>query len=754
MPPKDEEKYMKMNRIALVGNPNCGKTTLFNALTGAHQTIGNWPGVTVEIIEGDYTWVNNTYHVTDLPGIYSITPRSPDERVTRDFLQNEAIDLIINIADASNLNRNLYLTVQLLELGLPVLLVLNMMDIAEQHKIHIDIPHLTKHLGCPIIPIVASRKEGLEELKKSITQVIEEPSIVPLVIPYDEVVETAICKLESILADSSVSNLTTLRNRILENLEIKTTPHEATLSVFETELLKQKEMIRHHTKQETDIMVADGRYGFINGLLREVITQDEPFGWTFSDAIDRIMLNRYLGVPFFFFVMFLMFTLTMKVGQPFVDFINRAFGILLDDGLTVLLQNWQAPLWLITLLAHGVGIGIQTVATFVPPIFIIFLCLSFLEDSGYMARAAFIMDRYMRAIGLPGKAFIPMLVGFGCTVPAILATRTLENKRDRVLTILMNPFMSCGARLPVYTFFTAIFFLKNANLVVFGLYMIGILLAVASGIIFQKTILRSKPTDFVMELPPYHIPTINGVFMHTWHRLKDFILRAGHTILLVIVFMSFLNAFKIDGSFDLHPSSQSVLSVGGRIITPVFHPMGINNENWPATVGLITGVFNKESVIGTLQALYPFENNQANITLTMKEKWIAALRTIPEDFHIIWKHHQKAVVSPPLQKAIYDHFPNRNAAFAYLLFILIYSPCVASLTAMKKEIGTGWTLFSFSYMTVLAWIVATLFYQFSMIAVQPVISLIWIAIACLVLVSVYLLLRSWGRSKNSKFGVN
>jgi len=436
----------------------------------------------------------------------------------------------------------------------------------------------------------------------------------------------------------------------------------------------------------------------------------------------------------------------MKVGQPFVDFINRAFGILLDDGLTILLQNLHFPLWAITFLAHGIGVGIQTVASFIPPIFIIFLCLSFLEDSGYMARAAFIMDRYMHAIGLPGKAFIPMLVGFGCTVPAILSTRTLENKRDRVLTILMNPFMSCGARLPVYAFFTAIFFVNIANVVVFGLYLTGIVLAVASGLVFQKTILRSQPTDFVMELPPYHVPTWNGVFMHTWHRLKDFILRAGHTILLVIIVMSFLNAIKTDGKFELHPSSNSVLSEVGKVITPVFHPMGISNDNWPATVGLITGVFNKESVIGTLQALYPYTPETPDSSITMKDKWIGAFRAFPEDFHQIWKHHEKAVVSQPLQESVRSHFPDANTAFAYLLFILLYSPCVASLAAMKKEIGTRWTIFSFSYMTVLAWIISTLFYQVTHFFMNPANSVIWISFCCLLLISVYFLFRRWGSS--------
>jgi ferrous iron transport protein B len=389
----------------------------------------------------------------------------------------------------------------------------------------------------------------------------------------------------------------------------------------------------------------------------------------------------------------------------------------------------------------------QTVATFIPPIAIIFFCLSFLEDSGYMARAAFIMDRYMRAIGLPGKAFIPMLVGFGCTVPAILATRTLDKKRDRLITILMNPFMSCGARLPVYTFFTTIFFVHNGNIVVFSLYLTGIILAVLSGLIFQKTILRAKPTDFVMELPPYHVPTWNGVLLHTGHRLKDFVLRAGKTILLIFILMSFLNAFKSDGTFSLESSSTSILSQAGKIFTPLFHPMGITDENWPASVGLITGVFNKESVVGTMQALYAVTEPENAVAEPVSAKWRAAFRSIPEGFHRIFVHKQTNNIQLPLQEAVHKQFGSAAAVFAYLLFVLLYSPCAAALAAMKKEIGSAWTVFAFAYMTILAWVVAVLFYQSSRLGYDFWPALGWIGICFAILAGGYLLLRYWGLAR-------
>jgi len=420
-------------------------------------------------------------------------------------------------------------------------------------------------------------------------------------------------------------------------------------------------------------------------------------------------------------------------------------------------------------LAGGIGGGIQTVATFIPPIFFMFLSLSILEDSGYMSRAAFVMDRFMRFIGLPGKAFIPMLVGFGCNVPAIMATRTLENNRDRILTILINPFMSCGARLPVYVLFATVFFPKNGGLIVFAIYMMGILLAIFSGLLFKRTILKGETSTFVMELPPYHIPTFNGIMMHTWQRLKSFLIRAGKVIIVVVIILSFLNAIGNDGSFGNEDSENSLLSSIGKSITPIFKPMGIQESNWPATVGLFTGIFAKEAVVGTLDNLYTSLDKSPKIE--EKEKfdfWTGIVEsfqsigdglagigetfkdplgiTVEDNLENLNTQADEQKVNIGTFKEMKTRFGSKSAAFAYLLFILIYMPCVAAIAAVYRETNLKWAIFSVLYLTILAWIISTLFYQASMFAIQPAISTMWIFGLVIISIATYLVMKI--KSKN------
>ncbi|RLC51488.1 MAG: ferrous iron transport protein B, partial [Candidatus Cloacimonadota bacterium] len=472
---------MKKITIALAGNPNCGKTTLFNALTGAKQRVGNWPGVTVERIEGSYKFQDTLVGVIDLPGIYSFSAYSLDEKVSREFILLDKPDLVVNIIDATNLERNLYLTTQLLEMKIPLVIALNMMDLAKQKKIKIEIEHLAQHLDCTIVPIIAHKKQGIEELKEAIRREAERKKISKTQVLYDSVVETAISRIASHslpFAEKNKIDNRWLAIKLLESdeLALKITQNKLE-KIINSEIIK----IQKHTGSPVDIVIADGRYGFIHGLTLDVVHRDNEFRKTFSDAVDKFILNRFLGIPIFFFVMYLMFTLTIKVGMPFVNFFDKFMGTIFVDGFGNLLNSLHFPKFLITVLASGIGGGIQTISTFIPPIFFMFLSLSFLEDSGYMSRAAFIMDKFMRFIGLPGKAFIPMIVGFGCNVPAILATRTLDNNRDRILTILINPFMSCSARLPVYALFAAVFFPRNGGAIIFAIYLIGILLAILSG---------------------------------------------------------------------------------------------------------------------------------------------------------------------------------------------------------------------------------------------------------------------------------
>jgi len=723
---------MKNLTIALAGNPNCGKTTLFNALTGSHQRVGNWPGVTVERLEGDCRHADTALKVIDLPGIYSFSAWSVDEKVSREYILHELPDVVVNIVDASNLERNLYLTTQLLEMRVPVVVALNMIDVAKQRKVEIEIEHLQQHLGCPVIPVIASRREGLDALKDAVLQIAQQHTVSTTRVIYDSEVEEAIGDLLSKVAVAANFEGVDARWLAIKLLEGDELAEKIMGGACSEAVQKHSIHIAHHVGDEVDVVIAEGRYGFIHGLSKDVVKRTAQIRKTVSDAIDRVVLNRIVGIPIFLGVMYLVFMLTINVGGGFIAFFDQFFGTIFVGGVGALLSGLSAPEWLVALLAGGMGGGIQTVATFIPPIFFIFLCLSTLEESGYMARAAFVMDRLLRAIGLPGKAFLPMLVGFGCNVPGIMAARTLENERDRTMTVLMNPFMSCGARLPVYILFAAAFFPRTGSTLIFGLYLFGIILSVLTGLLLRCTLLKGEPSTFVMELPPYHIPTVNGVMHHTWNKLKSFILRAGKVIVLVVIVLNFLNTIHTEGSFTPENSSDSVVSVFGKFITPVFRPMGITDENWPATVGLFTGIFAKEAVVGTLDVLYT-QLDTAGRGEEREEREVfdfwggigGAFASIPASFDgfsetladpigvmgIEASDIDSMEVDTNTLGSLQRYFGGKIAAIAYLLFILIYAPCVAAIAATYRETNWKWALFSVSYLTSLAWVVSTIFYQ-------------------------------------------
>jgi len=477
--------------IALAGNPNVGKTTLFNALTGSRQVVGNWPGVTVEHKQGYYLYLGKRYEVIDLPGIYSLSGGTPDELVARDFILHKQPDLVINIVDSSNLERNLYLSVQLMEMGTPLLMLLSMCDITARNGIRVEEEHLSSHIGVPVVPATLNHGFDASGLMESIVQSLNNAPL-PAPIHYDEVVETALARLTSSLReirpDSSAVKLRWQAVKLLE----KDAPLALALS-DELSALVQKEIraIEKHRGQDSAHVIADDRYGFIRGLAKDVISRHKEEKMTYSDRVDKIALNGVLGLPLFFFVMYLVFLLAVRASQPIIDIVDSSLSWLLVEQWGTLLSSIHLPTWMVFMLSEALGGGIVTIGTFVPPIFFIFASLSILEDSGYMARAAFIADKFMRRIGLPGKAFIPLLVGFGCTVPAIMATRTLESKRDRVFASLLSPFMSCGAKLPVYTFMAMLFFPKRADLVIFGLYFFGVLMAMVFGLMLKKTMFKA-----------------------------------------------------------------------------------------------------------------------------------------------------------------------------------------------------------------------------------------------------------------------
>ncbi|MGC8712394.1 MAG: Fe(2+) transporter permease subunit FeoB [Leptodesmis sp.] len=753
---------MTQATIGLVGNPNCGKTTLFNALTGANQRVGNWPGVTVERKEGGYRAHSQTVTVVDLPGVYSVDAEDNttglDELVARDYLLFGEADVIVNIVDASNLERNLYLTTQILEMGVPIIIALNMMDLAAKREIRID-PHLlSDRLGCPVVPLCAHTGKGVPQLKEVIHQALMHPTMPQTYVVYPPVIEEALADLIPVLQTSAITNPAQVRWFALNLLQYD----DRHLPDLGQDTLRRIAEHRHRIHQtlgeDTDLLIADSRYTWIRHLVQGITERTNVVKQTLSDRIDRVVLNRWLGIPVFLVVMYLMFLVAINLGGVFIDFFDIGMGTIFVSGTAHLLQQINAPGWLVGLLADGVGGGIQTTSTFIPQIGLLFIFLAMLEDSGYLARAAFVMDRLMRFIGLPGKSFVPMMVGFGCNIPGIIATRMLENRRDRLMTILMNPFMSCGARLPVYALFCAAFFPTNGQNIVFLLYILGILAAIFTGLVMKKTLFRGDVAPFVMELPPYHIPTIKGVLLRAWDRLKAFITRAGKMIVIMVVILGLINSVGVDGSFGKQNSQDSILSAFSRTITPVFSPMGIQQENWPATVGLMTGVFAKEVMVGTMDSLYTQLAQQASGDSQEAEPFDfwggigKAFSSIPENLAGLTNKvldplglsilndtgdQQAAAKAQDVHYTTFGQmvlrFGSINAAIAFLLFVLLYFPCVSATAAVYRETNLGWTAFVAAWTTGLAYWVATFYYQFMTFNQHPGSTIAWLVGLALVM---------------------
>ncbi len=759
--------------VGVVGNPNCGKTTLFNVLTGSRQHVGNWPGVTVEKKTGEYSFAGKLIELVDLPGTYSLEAAddqvSLDEKVARDYVASKDADLIINIIDASNIERNLYLTSQLIEMRVPMILVLNMMDAVKQRGVKIDYDFLADQLGCPVVPITASTKEGIHLLKTQINSAAISKPIPSISINYTNALEQAINDISPKLINVASQHQCNLRWLAVRLLEDDTLAKQFAGNALMPLVAKLQRQVELETDDEIDILAADARYGFVNTLIQGTVCRLNEVSRHTTEKIDHIVLNRFLGIPVFLLVMYAMFMFTINIGSAFVDFFDQSVGALLVDGLSEVMLQLDLPQWFIVLVTQGIGGGIQVIATFIPIIGFLFMFLSALEDSGYMARAAFVMDRFMRMIGLPGKSFVPMIVGFGCNVPAIMATRTLENQRDRILTNLMNPFMSCGARLPVYALFAAAFFPVGGQNLVFGLYLLGIAIAILTGLIMRHTLFKGESAPFIMELPAYHLPTLRGVFIRTWDRLKSFLFNAGKVIIPMVLVLNFLNALGTDGSFRQENSNKSVLSEIGRALTPAFKPMGIEKDNWPATVGIFTGVLAKEAVVGTLDALYSQLSTSTEDTIekspfNLQEALLKACATVPKNLSAIADNlldplglnigtvndislaASEQEVKTDTFAAMQHSFDGKSGAFAYLLFILLYAPCVAATAAIYRETNVGWTIFVVFWTTGIAYMAATVFYQMMTYSQHPDYSIAWIA----GLISLFLLVlfSLWLSGKN------
>lgn len=728
------------HHIVTVGNPNSGKTSLFNALTGANQQVGNWSGVTVDKKTGQFQFEDYAYELVDLPGIYALESRdsSIDEQIAFRYVMNNKPDLVINVVDASSLERSLLLTLQLRELGLPVLVVLNKYDVLKRRNQSIDTNKLSEKLGCPVVALSAYNRQEVLSFKAILPALIEQTQATKaLALTYGEEIDALVNQLASQLNHPHLS----ARGCALRLLEQDPVVEESMAGQIAGSAMQQ---VAHLQKaQDLDLTLADARFSYVYNECRPTLRQHGKLSQKRSEQLDNLLLNRWLGLPFFLGMMYLMFLFAINLGSAFIDFFDILASGIFVEGSRVLFEHIGLPEWLISLLSDGFGSGIQTVATFIPVIGFLYMFLAALEASGYLARAAFVVDRLMRYLGLPGKAFVPMLMGFGCSVPAFMATRTLNSERERMLTNAMAPFMSCGARLPVYALFAVAFFPESGQNVVFALYLLGILAAVFTGLVLRNTILPGKSESSIMEMPDYELPRLSYIFLKTWQRLKIFILGAGKVIVLLVAVLSVFNSMGTDGSFGNQNNGKSLLAVAAQKVTPVLSPLGIQQDNWQATVGIITGIFAKEAVVGTLNTLYQSDAaGEDAAEFSLWAKVTEAVETIPANLAGInvkdpagldigdITDQQAAAENQQVDISIYDnmqqHFAGAAGAFAYLLFVLLYMPCSAAMGALFRESGRNWAVFVAMWCNLLAFAASTLYFQVATFNSHPTTSLFWI----------------------------
>lgn len=689
--------------VALAGNPNSGKTTLFNALTGANQFVGNWPGVTVEKKEGKYK-EDKTIQITDLPGIYSLSPYTLEEVVSREYLLNEKVDVILNIIDGSNLERNLYLTTQLLELSKPVVVAVNMLDIIEKRGDHIDYDQLSKELGCPVLPISALKNKGIKEVMNKVKAVSHHQCQAKNI--YSQKINEVLHQLQSLLPDSIDQK---------EKLFYSVKLFERDEKIINTYHLKNDETLIQHLENECDddseSIITDARYTYISQIIHDCYKKGSHEKLTTSDKIDRIMTNRILALPIFALVMFVVYYVSVTTVGTFVtDWTNDVlFGEIIPPAIESFLTAIHCASWLQGLILDGIVGGVGAVLGFVPQMFVLFAFLAILEDCGYMARVAFIMDRIFRKFGLSGKSFIPMLIGSGCGVPGIMASRTIESDRDRKMTIMTTTFIPCGAKLPIIALIAGALF-GGASWVSPSCYFLGVGAIIISGIILKKTkLFVGDPAPFVMEMPEYHMPRIVNVLRSMWERGWSFIKKAGTIILLSTIVIWFLQSFGFEkGSFMMvEDMENSLLSMIGQAFAWIFTPLGWGN--WKGAVASITGLVAKENVVATFGQLYGFGE-------------------VAEDGVEIWGSLAASFTT--------------LSAYSFLAFNLLCAPCFAAIGAIKREMNNGkWTAFAIAYQCIFAYVIALIIYQLGNLLLNGIFGLgTIVAIVCLI-VMIYLFVR-------------
>ncbi|MDP4202245.1 MAG: ferrous iron transport protein B [Bacteroidota bacterium] len=713
------EKSTTIN-VALVGNPNCGKTTLFNHASGSHERVGNYSGVTVDAKEATMKRDPYTFRIVDLPGTYSITEYSPEELYVRRHITEQMPDIVVNVVDASNLERNLFLTTQLIDMNVKVVIALNMYDELEKKGVAFDYRELGKMIGIPIVPTVASKGTGVDELFDKVIEVYEdrEPDVRHIHINYGIEIENAIRQIQDeVWKSPEVTDKLSSRYVAIKLLETDKTMLSQLESCANFDQIKSKaqsaiQLLEKEYGESSETIITDAKYGFIDGALKETYKEPKKDRRKSKRELDDLLTHKFWGFPIFFFFMWLMFQATFTLGGYPMEWIETGVSWLSDT-----VQNAMAEGPLRDLVVNGIIGGVGSVIVFLPNILILFFFISMMEDTGYMARASFIMDKLMHKIGLHGKSFIPLLMGFGCNVPAIMATRTLDNKKDRILTMLIIPFMSCSARLPVYLLLISAFFPGNKALMLFAIYIIGIVLAILMALVLKRFLFNKQEVPFVMELPPYRVPTMKNTSIHMWFKARQYLKKMSNVILLASIIIWALGYFPRDVKYSTNydakrqtieanagltkaqkdaslkevtlqqqseKQEKSYIGQLGHAIEPVISPLGYD---WKMGVSLLTGLAAKEVVVSSMGVLYQADDESG----TLKDKLI----------------EQRHTSGPEIGQKVFTPL----VAFGFMLFILIYFPCVAAVAAIKKEAGWKWAAFTIVYTTALAWLIACLTYQ-------------------------------------------
>jgi len=717
---------MKSIKVAVAGNPNSGKSTLINAIAGTNLQVGNWPGVTVEKKTATLKIDDLVINLVDLPGTYSLSPYTQEEVIARDFLVKEKPDLIIDVVDSTNFERNLYLTIQLLELGIPVVMALNIFDEAKKKGYEFRIEELEQLLGIKVIPTAATKKEGIKELLNTIKNIAEGVSkINPKKLNYREV-ETCIEAIEEALKVSNPGLLDKYPSRWLALKLFEGDPlvlKETRLKEDEPFLQKARSLFKEFYEEDIESVISDIRYGIAHGITQDVLKRRQTRYIDLTERIDKVVLNRYLGIPIFLLAMWLVFKIAFDFSAPLSDWIDGLMNGPIKKWITYFLSSIGSPEWLLSLTTDGVIAGVGAVMVFIPVIAVMMFIITLLEGSGYMARAAFVMDRLMHSIGLHGKSFIPMLLGFGCNVPSIYATRVLETERDRKLTAMLVPLMSCGARLPVYVIFIGAFFSQNAPTVLWSIYVLGIFMAIVLGFALKKTLYKGFAPVFIMELPPYRIPLFRDLMIHTWQKLKHFVVKAGTYIFAVSVIMWFL----LNTPYGVE-KENSLLGRTGKIMSPIFEPLGFGT--WEASSSLVAGLIAKEVVVSTMAQIYIPEKQEQNESdqqekqaetgffEDVRDSFISlfvaikdAFKNLISGFSVKSLSAEEEEEQAPLKSKLQEVFTPLSA-YAFLVFVLLYWPCVVVGIAMKQEFGS-WKLYGQALLihTLMAWLVAFAVYQ-------------------------------------------